>query len=153
MRVLLDTNVLVAALVQKHARHASAILWLEAGKNRKITMVVSSHTLAELYSFLTTNKGNNFDEPLAPTSAATLIHSGLAVAEIVDLSKDDYYQIIRQMANLGLSGGIVYDAIIVKAARKAAVDRLVTNNVKHFVRVWPDAGDEVIITSEVPPST
>jgi predicted nucleic acid-binding protein len=151
LRALLDTTVLVAALVKAHPRHASAFLWLEAGNTRKFTMVVSSHTLAELYAFLTTNKGKHFDEPLAPSSAASLLQTNLAAAEIVDLSKGDYYQTIQHIARLDLAGAIVYDAIIVKAARKAAVDRLVTNNVKHFARIWPDAGAEVIVTSDVPP--
>jgi hypothetical protein len=37
----------------------------------------------------------------------------------------------------------VYDALIVCAAEKAGTDRLLTLNVEHFRRVWPDAGDRL----------
>ena len=43
------------------------------------------------------------------------------------------------MADLGLSGGTVYDALIAKAAQKSKVERLLTFNPDDFTRVWPDA--------------
>jgi predicted nucleic acid-binding protein len=38
-------------------------------------------------------------------------------------------------------GGAVYDAIIARAAEKVKVDKLLTFNVRHFRRVWPESGD------------
>jgi len=46
--------------------------------------------------------------------------------------------------SLGLTGGIVYDALIAFAARKAKVDRMLTFNVSNFRRVWPEGGDRII---------
>ena len=42
------------------------------------------------------------------------------------------------MADLGLTGGIVYSALIAKAARKAKVESLLTFNSDDFKRVWPE---------------
>lgn len=42
------------------------------------------------------------------------------------------------MSDLGISGGAVYDALIVKTARKSEVDRILTFNVDDFKRIWPE---------------
>ena len=47
------------------------------------------------------------------------------------------------MSALGLSGGVVYDALVAQAARKAQVDRLLTLNEADFRRVWPDAAARI----------
>jgi predicted nucleic acid-binding protein len=47
------------------------------------------------------------------------------------------------MSESGLTGGIVYDALIAKVAQKAKVERLLTFNSEDFMRVWP--GDESAI--------
>jgi len=47
------------------------------------------------------------------------------------------------MSELGLAGGIIYDALIAKVAQKSKVERLLTLNIDHFNRVWP-GGDKII---------
>ena len=42
------------------------------------------------------------------------------------------------MADLGLSGGMVYDALIAKAAQKSGVERLLTFNADDLTRLWPE---------------
>lgn len=37
---------------------------------------------------------------------------------------------------MGLSGGIIYNALIAKVAEKSKVERIVTLNLRHFTRVW-----------------
>lgn len=53
-KVLFDTSVLVAALVKPHPAHTRAFPWLKKAKSGELTMIVSSHTLAEIYAVLTT---------------------------------------------------------------------------------------------------
>jgi predicted nucleic acid-binding protein len=48
------------------------------------------------------------------------------------------------MADLGLSGGIIYDALIAKAAQKSKVDHLLTYNVDDFKRIWPEGVKHII---------
>ena len=44
---------------------------------------------------------------------------------------------------LGLAGGVIYDALIARVALKSNVDRLLTLNIDHFTRAWPD-GEKII---------
>ena len=53
MKVLLDTSVLIAAVIAKHDSHAKAFLILERVQNRKDEGFVAAHSLAEMYAILT----------------------------------------------------------------------------------------------------
>jgi len=50
MKVLLDTSVLVAAMVEAHPHHVRAFPWLQRVKRKEVTAVLACHSLAELYS-------------------------------------------------------------------------------------------------------
>lgn len=43
---------------------------------------------------------------------------------------------IKRASERGLSGGIIYDALIAKVAQKSNVDRILKFNMKHFKRFW-----------------
>ena len=47
------------------------------------------------------------------------------------------------MSELGMVGGTVYDALTAKAAQKSKVEKLITLNIEHFRRVWPE-GKKII---------
>lgn len=53
MKVLFDTSVLVAAMVESHPGHRRALPWLQGAKSGRVTFLVTAHTLAELYAVLT----------------------------------------------------------------------------------------------------
>jgi len=135
MKTLFDTSVLVAAIVEPHPMHLRALPWLQRAKTGKIDFLVASHTLAELYAVLTTL-------PLKPrissSTAWRLVHDNVeASAKIISLSPSDYKDTVKHMAELGLTGGIIYDALIVRAAQKSGVERLLTFNADDFLRLWP----------------
>lgn len=50
MKVLLDTSVLVAAMISDHAFHESSHHWLSRAKDKAFTFVVSGHSLAETFA-------------------------------------------------------------------------------------------------------
>ena len=54
MKILLDTSVLVAAVVESHPAHSQALPWLQRVRNNVDTGLVAAHSLAELYAILTT---------------------------------------------------------------------------------------------------
>jgi len=135
MKTLFDTSVLVTAIVEPHPMHLRALPWLQRAKTGKIDFLVASHTLAELYAVLTTL-------PLKPrissSTAWRLVHDNVeASAKIISLSPSDYKDTVKHMAELGLTGGIIYDALIVRAAQKSGVERLLTFNADDFLRLWP----------------
>lgn len=81
---------------------------------------------------------------ISPDTAARLRDENLPEGvEIVALGTDAYRTVLRRMVELGLAGGVVYDALIAQVAEDAGVDRLVTLNERDFHRVWP-AGTERI---------
>jgi len=142
VRLLFDTSVLVAAMVESHPMHLRALPWLQRAKNREFTFFAACHTLAELYAVLT---GLPVSPKIPPAMARNLIEENVkSRAEIVPLSALDYTAVINRMTELGLSGGAIYDALIVKAAERAHADHLLTFNGKDFRRVWPDGLDHLM---------
>jgi len=134
MKTLFDTSVLVAATVEPHPMHTRALPWLQRAKAGEIDFVVASHTLAELYAVLTTLP---LKPRISPLTAWRLVHDNIETsAKIISLSPSDYKDTIKHMSELGLTGGIIYDALIVKAAQKSGVERLLTFNADDFIRLW-----------------
>jgi len=46
MKILFDTSVMIAAMVEPHPMHSRAFPWLRRGKGGEFDILVSSHTLA-----------------------------------------------------------------------------------------------------------
>ncbi len=57
---------------------------------------------------------------------------------MIALTAADYTAVSQHVALLNLTGGVVYDALILRAAERAGVDRVLTFNVDDFRRLWPD---------------
>ena len=141
MKILLDTSVFVAALVEPHPQHSRALPWLAKARAGDFDLVVSAHTIAELYAVLTTLP---VSPRITPGLAWRLIHEDVeAIASIVSLSTSEYFAVVRRMNDLGLSGGAIYDAIIVKAAQKGGANRVFTFNVSDFKRIWPEGAAHI----------
>jgi hypothetical protein len=66
------------------------------------------------------------------------------VANLIALSATDYLETLQRVSELGLSGGIVYDALLARAAEVSGAERLLTFNRKHFERVWPEGQDRLL---------
>lgn len=142
MKILLDTSVLVAAMVEAHPAHERGKAWFNQVTSGTDKGLVAAHSLAELYSILTTLP---VTPPISASDAKQLIQKNVAEKlEIVSLSSEDYLQVVDQLAELGIVGGATYDALILRAAENAKVDRVVTLNEKDFRRVNPKLADKVV---------
>ncbi|MEM8858860.1 MAG: PIN domain-containing protein [Chloroflexota bacterium] len=134
IRVLLDTSVIVAALVESHSNHERAFPWLKRAKAGEFELVISAHTIAEVYAVLTRLP---IRPRIQPAVAEVLIRENiLKVCEPVALTAEDYSTVVQSQAEKGLPGGSIYDAIIARVALNAKVDQLVTLNPADFKRVW-----------------
>ena len=142
MRALLDTSVLVAAMVEAHPMHELALPCLQRIKDNTDIGVVASHSIAELYAVLTTLPVH---PRISPSIARRLIRQNvLDLCEIVSLSPKDYIAIIDHLSESGIVGGVTYDALIIYTARKVDADRVITLNEKDFQRVYPDLADRIV---------
>lgn len=141
MKVFFDTSVLVAAFVPAHPRHERAFDRVRRARSGEYRMLTSTHNLAEVYSVLTTLP---LSPRIAPPAAARIIRENLEEqAETVPVSAADYRDVVRHLGDAGLAGGIVYDALVLRAAITAGAAVLLTFNLKDFRRVWPDSGIRV----------
>lgn len=143
MKTLFDTSVIIAALVEAHPMHQRAFPWLKQAKEKGLELIIAGHTVAELYAVLSTLPTK---PRITPAVAWRLIHENIqAVAKIVSLTAAEYSAVIKKISEMGLAGGIIYDALIAKVAEKSKVERLLTLNPDHFKRVWPE-GEKIIVS-------
>ena len=128
-------------MVEAHPAHHRALPWLQLVKDGAHKGFVAAHSIAELYSVLTTLP---VQPRIPPIVAQRLIHQNIIVScEVVPLSGEDYATVIAHLSELGIVGGATYDALILYAAIKTDVDRIVTLNEKDFRKVYPDLADRI----------
>ena len=139
MKVMADTSVLVPAMVKTHPEHGRAAPWLRQARYGKAQLVIAAHSLAETYAVLSAMPTR---PRLTPALARQMIRANIEpFAETMTLRLSDYRRVLDEMAALGLSGGVIYDALAARVAQKAKVDALLTFNTRDFLRVWPDGAD------------
>ena len=142
MNVLFDTNVLVAAFVEQHEFHNRAYPWLEKVYEVEHKGYICQHSIAELYSVLTTLP---IRPRIFPEMASRLIQENLKRLEVVALNPKDYQWCINHLSNLGQPGGVIYDALAARAALKSQVNHLVTFDPDDFRRVLPVEHHKIIL--------
>jgi len=133
LKILFDTSILIAAFVESHPKHKSALSFLMKAKNKDFELLVSSHTILEVYSVLTSAP---FKPRITPKIAKQLIDNNIKnIAKTIYLTDKDYSKIIERMSASNFSGGIVYDAIIVECALVSKADEILTLNSKDFLKL------------------
>lgn len=136
MLILFDTSVLVASFVESHPQHKNAMKWIRKVNEKEISFITASHALAECYAVLTRLP---LTPKILPSIAYHLISENIPkLGKIVSLEGPQYLNILHDLSKLGLSGGIVYDAIILKCAQKAKAQKILTLNPRDFVRLCPE---------------
>lgn len=142
MRVLFDTSILVAAIVEAHSRHEPAVSWLRRARAGEFEFLAAAHSLAELYSTLSTLPAR---PRISPAVAWRLVQENVATqAHLIALSPEDYRATIERAVEAALSGGVIYDALIARAAEIGGADRLLTLNAADFRRISPEIAAIVV---------
>lgn len=138
MNLFFDTNVLVALTNADHPHHTRAFHRYErAGDD---SLYCGAHSLAEFYAISTRLPG---ELQLVPAQCILAIDRLADQFHAVTLTASEYLATIRHVADLGMPGGIVYDAILMACARKCKADVIYTFNERHFTRVAPDLADRI----------
>lgn len=142
MKVLFDSSVIIAAIVESHPRHLQALPWLQKVKKKILEGVISSHSLIEIYSVLTSFP---VSPKITPAVAWKLIRENIICDfEIITYRKSDYRSILQSLTENQISGGTSYDGLIVYVADKVKVDKILTLNRNDFIRVKPEASNIIV---------
>jgi predicted nucleic acid-binding protein len=142
VNVYIDSDLVVSRLLVGHVHHAVAAAFFREVRRRRMTPVISSHGLAEVFSVLT-----RIPPPgrIPPAAAWQMLEANIVpLFKIQALDDAEYIELLRNCAAQGLLGGQVYDAVHVHAARKAKCARIYTFNVIHFRHIAPDLHDRVV---------
>ncbi len=129
---LFDTSVLIAATLPHRENHQRARESFVDSKLNK-TACISAHSLAEVFNVLT---GRIL---IPPAQARELIENNFKGVEVIALDASDYIRALEKMSSHGLSGGMIFDALIAECALKIQAETLFTLNLKHFLRL----GEEI----------
>ena len=132
MRDFFDTSVLIAAFWRGHAQHESS-LRLFAGASREQS-ACGIHTLAEVYASMSALPVKPM---IPPEQAFLLVEEVRQRLTLVSLSDREYLTVLRQASEQGLTGGRVYDALLLRCAAKCGAQRIYTLNLKHFQAIAP----------------
>ena len=91
LKILFDSSVLIAAFVESHPKHKSALSFLMKAKNKEFQLFVSSHTILEIYSVLTSAP---FKPKITPIIAKQLIENNIKnIAKTIYLTDEDSFKI------------------------------------------------------------
>jgi predicted nucleic acid-binding protein len=148
MKILRDTSVLVPALIPALPQHEKAAPHLKSALRGEMSLIISSHALAECYSSLTALP---MSPSITPGQARRLIQELIqenvaeAAGEIAEFGGEDYMNVLQRMADLGLESGAVYDALHVQCAEEASADEVRTFNGKDFRRMPPGGGTDLVV--------
>jgi predicted nucleic acid-binding protein len=129
MRVLIDTNCLVAAALPQHEHHAKTLADLARRRAAGHTFVMAAHAVLEAYAVLT-----RLPPPhrLAAADAVAVLDRNWGAHESIALTGPETWRLLRLHAAASLSGGRIYDAAIAACARKGKADEILTWHVRHF---------------------
>jgi predicted nucleic acid-binding protein len=126
-----DTSCLVALVCQWHEHHDATRQYMKKLRSSAHSIILSAHSLLETYSVLT-----RLPVPyrLSEATALKLIETNWTKNEVVSLTSDEYWKLLRNVQRTNVSGGRVYDALVAACARKGKAKFILTWNPQHFMQ-------------------
>lgn len=135
MKEFFDTSVLVAAFWGGHVHHSSSIKRFAAAEKGRSACGI--HSLAEVYSVMTALPV----KPMIPPEQALLFVGEVRDRlTLISLTADEYYAAIEKLASGGVTGGRMYDGLLLACAAKWKAEIVLTWNLKHYQSLAPDLG-------------
>ena len=128
MPVAFDSSVLIAAVLAWHEHHPDSHREVERLAGNTAAAVIPTHALLESYSVITRLPAPH---RVHPHHARELLR-GPFRDWITVPAPEPIWPMIDRMAETDLSGGAVYDALIVESALAAGADEIITWNLNHF---------------------
>lgn len=133
MREFFDTSVLIAAFWGGHPNHEASVKLVGAASKQRSACGI--HTLADIYAAMTVLPV----KPMIPPEQVLLfVEEAYKRLTVVSLNAAEYFETIHKAAGQGITGGRVYDALLLRCAAKVKAQTIYTWNLKHFQAVAPD---------------
>jgi len=130
--VLVDSNVLVAAIVETHQHHAPSLAFLDRFAD---TARIAAHSWSEVYNTLTKRSAGAHSWPAAQAwlAMADFVHA----LRLIGLSPEQTLEGVRLYALGGGVGPRVYDFLIGRLAVIHGLGAIVTWNTSHMRGLFP----------------
>jgi predicted nucleic acid-binding protein len=140
VKIFLDTSVMIAAFLEGDLQHEKCRKLLL--KSTPATTACGIHSVAEFYSVLT-----RLPEPLRlrTENAWLLVEEIRKRVTLVTLTATEYFDELKRAADAETKGGALYDALLLRCARKYGADHIYTLNLRHFRAIAPDLADRIDI--------
>jgi predicted nucleic acid-binding protein len=136
--IFFDTSALVPTYVDDHIHSRSSQAAFNAVP--PASRACSQHSLAEIFNTLTKP---SFSYRATPSQAGDFLAYLRGNTKIVELTTKDYFTAFDGLIRLNLMGGVIYDALLLQAARKVNAEIIYTWNVKHFQQLAPDLASRI----------
>ncbi len=141
VKAFFDTSAVVPLFVESHVHRGRAAPWFERVRTGEVRGILPLHSAAEAYRTLSTY-------PVVPRIEVPVLRAALHLLldgpfEVVTPEADDYRAVITFLADREIRGRVVYDALLIQAARKSGADVILTFNDRDFRRVAPDLADRI----------
>jgi predicted nucleic acid-binding protein len=131
MKEFFDTSVLVAAFWGGHHDHdVSLKLFAKANKRS----ACAAHSLAEVHAVMTALPVR---PAIPPEQVLLFVRSARERLTVVTLDETDYIETMRMTAELGFTSGRIYDALLLRCARKIKASTIYTWKLEHFLALDP----------------
>ncbi len=134
-----DTSIVVTASQPKDPRQLICLNRLAAVEARG--GACSLHSLSEIFAVLT-RLLPAYRVP--PDAALSIVRHTSQRFKPVALTASEHLSAMERFVAQGLSGAMIYDALILACARKIAATRIYTLNVRHFRLVAPDLASRIV---------
>jgi predicted nucleic acid-binding protein len=138
LREFFDTSVLISAFWGDHPGHQASVQLLAAAEKKQSGC--AAHTLAEIYAVMTSLP---LRPTLPPEQGALFVEEVRRRLAIIALEEGDYACVIERMAETGVAGARVFDALLLQAARKSRARTIYTWNLRQFHALAPDLADRI----------
>ena len=138
MKWFFDTSVLMPVFMEDHVHHEASLAAFVAADKKNACC--AAHSLAELYAAFSRLPGKYRVSGEQILLFVEAIEEHLA---IVALDSREYSSAIREAAAGGVVGGMLYDALLARCARKAGAQVIYSWNVQHFRRLGSEVASRV----------
>jgi predicted nucleic acid-binding protein len=138
LTIFCDTTVLIAASVGGHPHHHESFAVVSAAQRREAFCAL--HTFAELYAVLTSMPGT---PRLLPEDGQLILERLREVFAPVALTPREHFQTIADLAARRISGGRIYDALILRCAVKSGAGTIYSLNRRDFLAIAPELASRV----------